>query len=742
MGCMSSKLSESSDLKPEPNRKRTSKPKSEKVPGTSKSSETSKSKDKIKDKKSTSGSSTKKSTGVKTSSTRSEGKSTSGKERSSKSREGSTNRTTTKDRSSKTKDKSGKRGDSTSASAGEKRHKSSSDKRSKSEARSNEVKRESKIEKPVRSSRSDGRTGGDKADPKKKVVDFIPAPMPIKPRVNSYDERPISQAKNVSTKSWWEVEYESNSASSSELSNINFSNNIYTRKTTNFRNNNNNTYSNTYNNRGDNNTALNNANDRFKRNDGNSEGFFNDRATLNNFADRLSYGKGYGSENVNDADLVGDRDGFVDESRDGIYNGQRRQSKETELRENDEFKSFKEDSINITGGNINRSVMGEIPFCDNEDDTPMGSKDGSTRGGFSEYSPQIRPAKANFFGFNATNDDNYLSHSPFSRRDPPTSTFNKNGMDDELVDSTSPPSRSTNMPFRRPYQGKQNVENGRPPITTNISPRPNFQRPLPLKRGAGMVYRKVTPVPKSPEDVIKTLVDTISSLENSKFNDHLKTQKELLEQILKYPDVFARLDTQLVLKMARKIIEIAGGNRSNLARSSLICLGHMFLIFKNLMNPVVVDAMYLCAKKGVSSSPEHLVLASNFCMGAVCTSSLETKVASMLISLYRNNRAHQILCLSGMVVLMNRMKDSMVRLKNLDDIVDCAVKATNSGGVPSRVASRNILGIIDTYSQLDNHLNACKCAEITKTSIKQLLTKYSDDSKDSFIEQFTKTISL
>ncbi|UKJ88018.2 hypothetical protein MACJ_000460 [Theileria orientalis] len=714
---------------------KTSKSSPEKATRTTKSSETSKSTDKTKDKKSTSGSGSKKLTVDKATGAKTEGKSGSGN-KSSKLRDGSRSRSTTKDKTSGTKDKSGKRGDKTSKSDGEKRHKSSSDKKTKSEARSNDVKRQSKLEKQVSSSRSGGRTAGDKASPRKKVVDFIPASRTNKPRVNSFDERPISQAKNASTKSWWEVEYEGNSASSSELSNTNFNNIIYTRNTTNFRNNNN-----AYNSRSGNSTALNNADDRFKRNGGNSEGFLNDRATLNNFPDKLSYGNGYGSEIVNDGDLVGDGDRFVDESADGSYNGQRRPSKATDHSENDEFRSFTDDFINSMEGILASSAKTEIPFSGNEDDTPRRFSDGSTRGGFSGKSPPIRPAKGAPFRFNSTDDHNF-SQSRFSRRDPATSTFNENGVDDEFGDSTSLPSRSTNVPLRRPYQGHRDVENDTPPTSSNTTPRPKFTRPLPLKRGAGMLYRKATPIVKSPEQVIKALIDRILSLQNSKFNDHLKAQKDLLEQILKSPDVFARFDIQVVLKVAGKIIEIAGGNRSNLARSSLICLGHMFLIFKNLLSPVVVEAMYLCAKKGVSSSPEHLVLASNFCMGVVCTTSLESKVASMLVSLYRNNRAHQILCLSAMVVLMDRMKDGIVRLKNLDDIVDCAVKGSTSGGVPSRVASRNILGIIDAYSELDKHLNACKCAEITKVSIRQLLAKYNDDSKDAFVEEFKKSLAL
>nr|PVC54058.1 hypothetical protein MACL_00003342 [Theileria orientalis] len=725
MGCMSSKLVEGSDLKREPNQKRTSKSIPEKVSGTNKPSETSKSKDKTKDKKATSGfgktksseiskskdktkdkkttsgsgtnkstrgSSTKKSTSDKTGNTRSEGKKEGGKEKSSKLRDTSASRSATKDKSSRTKDKSTKQGNSKSRISGDKGHKSSSDKKSKSEARSNYAKSGSNIKKSASLRGPEGKTGGDKAAPKKKVINFIPPPRTNKPRVNSFDEKPISQAKNLSTKSWWEVEYTGHSS--------------------------------------------------FKRDGGSPERFLNDGATLHKFPDQLSRGNGYGAGNVNGAYLAGDRDGLVDESNDDSHNAQRFQSKVTSRGENEKFKPVGDDFRNSTDCNVDGSVKIDVPFCDDEDDTPHGSRGGSRRGGFPDCSPLTKGAKARPFGFQGANDDTILSHSSFSRGDSSTSSLNGKRMDDEFGDSNALPSRSTNVPFRQSHQGEQDAEDGGPLVSANAPPRPKFKRPLPLKRGAGMIYRKATPLVKSPEVVIKALVDRIVSLEDSKFNEHSKAQKELIGQILKSPDVFARLDVQAVLKVARKIVEVAGGNRTSLARSSLICLGHLFRIFQGTLNPVVVDAMHLCAKKGVSSSPEHLVVASNFCMASICANSLEHKVGSMLVSLYRSSRAHHILSLSGMVVLVDRMREDMARLKCIDDIVDCAVKGTSTGGVPSRVASRNILGIIDTYSELDRHLNACRCPEITKVFIRQVLTKFSDDSKDAFVEEFSRIVPL
>uniref|UniRef100_A0A3B0MMG8 Uncharacterized protein n=1 Tax=Theileria annulata TaxID=5874 RepID=A0A3B0MMG8_THEAN len=309
--------------------------------------------------------------------------------------------------------------------------------------------------------------------------------------------------------------------------------------------------------------------------------------------------------------------------------------------------------------------------------------------------------------------------------------FDERPEDDNESQPISRPSRPTVIPPREPARSGP-----------GSAARSKFAIPVPVKRGGGPMHARAAPVPKTPEDLIKDLMQKISKLEEKKYNEHTKLQKEFVQAILKNPEVLASLEDDLVIKTAKKISEVAGTNRTNLSRSSLICLGIMFEQAPLTLGALITDTITLCCKKGVSSSPELLIVASNFCLAKICLYSNECKVIQQLVSSYRSNKSYQIMTLNALVVMMDRLGPDVLKLKYIVGIVDVAVKGIASGGVPARTAGRNILGMLKEYSKLDQHLHACKATEIDIKIVKASVLKYDENDKNEFVDKYCKDLEL
>ncbi|AFZ80742.1 hypothetical protein BEWA_001490 [Theileria equi strain WA] len=276
--------------------------------------------------------------------------------------------------------------------------------------------------------------------------------------------------------------------------------------------------------------------------------------------------------------------------------------------------------------------------------------------------------------------------------------------------------------------------------TTAKSVTPKFKRPLPLKRGVRPLGPK-RPGPAKPTiATVTTLLKKIKDLGEDRFNEQLKSQSELNGMLQKYPEVVKECDSLVLIDAAKSIIVHASSGRSNVSKNSIICIGNLFSVVGNVLVPVLADIITVCIKKGISGSPEFLSSAANSTLIKVCNTGAEGRVSSAFLSMIRQNKSYQLIVLNSFVILLNRLGDSIIKLKTLPDIIDAAAYGLNAGNLSIRKSSKIIFGIINKHSNLDELLNRSGLSMSLKMTVKQSIKRYNSAEKDELIQELSKDV--